>query len=415
MSASPTLHLELDDDRLVGDDQLTGRISLPNPSASDVDSVQLEARHVTSIPGSDNHRRVAADKRITTDGSTGERTFELPLPAGPYSFDAGETTLEWQLRATAVDAQDNALTDTTRTFDLVAGDARKRSTDAVGLEDTGGLPDSVLGNLIGSITSAFGQPASLEEVHRSLESIETGTGPYEREHSLTGNLALIVITLAVGLGAVIAGPSLVAGTHAAVPWVIRAIGLIFVGVGSWVLYTSLRNRMAESAVGDVDIHVDPDSLVRGDAFTCTVAFSPEREVDINHLQATLKCVKTDKTKGRRHDDPFRHHHDHHDTFDEDDDNDHLRTRTYTETLFSEPIELTGSSHIDIGEHRGYGETFTIPKDSPHSYRHTTPFWARLLPIRGLLISRTITWAVEVHLDIDDWPDWKTEYQCRVYP
>jgi len=413
---SSPVALQLEETSLTAGDSLAGRIRLSDQiRPENIAEVRLRGLYRRTVDGGDTSEDVGFEQTISeVDGS--EVAFELSVPTGPFSFDHDRASLEWELEASAVSPEDEELGTASQGFELTAGSPKDRSSEAgTSSQQAGGLPDTLLGNLIGGITSAFGQPTSTEEIHQSLEYIATGTGPYEREHSLTGNLPLIVIFLAVGAAAIFAGPRFFNQSSAAIPWVFRGIGLAFVAVSGWTLYTSIRNRMAESAVGEVDFHVAPDKLVRGDSLTASIAFNPDREVDLNHVHAELKCVKTDKYKGRRPGDRLHGHHHDHDHFDDDDDHNSIRTRTYTDTLFSEPIELCGSDNINIGEQRGFTEIFEIPEDAAYSYRHTTPFWARALPLRGVLISRNINWVVELHIDIDGWPDWKTEYQCRVYP
>lgn len=412
---SSPIALQLEETSIAPGGSIAGRVRLSDQLPADtIAEVRLRGRYRRTVDGGDDVEDVGFEHTIS-EITGSDIDFQHPAPTGPFSFETPSASLVWELEATALSEDGDQLATDSQVFTLHAGTAKERSADkGTTLEQAGGLPDTFLGNLIGNITSAFGQPTSTEEIHQSLQYVPTGTGPYEREHSLTGNLPIILICLAVGAAAIVGGPRFFSEGPAAVPWVFRGIGVVLFAVGGWTLFTSIRNRMAESAVGEVDFQVAPDKLVRGDAFTASVAFNPDKQIDLNHVHAELKCVKTDKHKGRRPGDRFGHHHDH-DHFDDDDDHNSIRTRTYTDTLFSEPIELSGSDSIDIGEQRGFTEIFEIPEDAAHSYRHTTPFWARALPLRGVLISRTIDWVVELHIDIDGWPDWKTEYQCRVYP
>lgn len=412
MGQTTDINLELGTTQVIGDGTLTGRIQTP----PDIDSVRLRAIRERRVDGGERDREVVRQTSQATDDEETSR-FDFEAPTGPYSFSNSTTDLDWKLEAVAVADGDEGPS-VAREFDLQPGDPRKRSSDEnTATQQRPGLPDSVLGNLLSGITSAFGLPSSSEEILRSLEHIESGTGEYERENSLLGNLLLILASTVVGIGSLVGAAGLyTAGESPFFVALLGLTGLIFLGVGGWLAYKGARNRVAETAIGEVTVDVHPDEFVRGDTLTCSIGFSPERDVELNGVYADLKCVQIDKQKGHRN--PHRHHHhDHHDPFDDDDDDSgrSLRTRTYTDNVFSEKLELCGSNHLGAGEQFAMAEQFTVPETSKHSYLHKAPVWARLLPLRGIILSREVKWVVELHIDIEDWPDWVTEYKCVVYP
>jgi hypothetical protein len=411
MGQTTDIKLELDATQITGGETLTGRVR----TSPDVDSVRLRTIRERRVDGGETDREAVRQTSEATDAE-GTSQFDLEAPTGPYSFSNSTADLDWKLEAVAV-ADGDERGSAAREFDLQPGDPLERSSDEnTATEQRPGLPDSLLGNLLGGITSAFGLPSSVEEIHRSLEYIEPGTGEYERENSLLGNLPLILVALIIGVGGLVGAAGMyTAGQGPFLVGMFSLMGLVFLGIGGWKAYKGARNRMAESAIGEVTVDVHPDELVRGDTLTCTVDFSPERDVELNGVYVDLKCVQIDKQKGRRH--VHSHHHHDHDPFDDDDDDSgrSMRTRTYTDTLFSEKLELSGAQRLGPGEPFAVAEQFTVPETSKHSYFHRAPFWARLLPLRGVILSREIEWVVEVHIDIEDWPDWVTEHKCVVYP
>ena len=404
MTSPTNLELDLDGDRLSSGETLSGRL---RPTSGQITTVQLRIGWQRRIDGAEDRREVVLEERLSPDGEGGF-SFDVDLPNGPCTFDDSTAALDWEIEAVGLTETDEEIASVTRGFTLTPGDPRERSGSESALDLPGASGNAWINDMLESLFSAFGHPTSHEELHERLAYIDTGTGPYERRNSLAGNLVQILLLLGMGLAFIVAAPRLFEAGSPALIWIMRAVGAGLVGWGGWILYKAVRNQMAEAAVGEVAVEVHPDQMIRGDSLTSTLAFSPERDIDLNHIDLTLECRRIEKTKGSKH---RRRHHHHHD----DDDGRRYRTRTYTETLHSEELRICEEQSVATGERHAFAEQFTIPETVRHSYFHRAPFWVRWLPLRGLTLSLEVKWVVEVHIDIDDWPDWVTEYQCVVYP
>ena len=72
-------------------------------------------------------------------------------------------------------------------------------------------------------------------------------------------------------------------------------------------------------------------------------------------------------------------------------------RFYEEAI---PIEATDEGELQNGHRSSYRVSFRMPADAPYSF---------------YCPNASVTWAIEVHVDVGSWPDWRKDFPIVVRP
>ncbi|MCO4747806.1 MAG: hypothetical protein KC912_23625 [Proteobacteria bacterium] len=146
------------------------------------------------------------------------------------------------------------------------------------------------------------------------------------------------------------------------------------GLGAYLIYRALRNRMAERRLGDVRFEVDNPEATCGDTLSFSVQLSPEAPVQVTRAVLTLQAEEVVVSGSGTNKKTHRH-------------------MQFTRELpLHEGGELVGPVH--------WNTEITIPEDAPPSFG---------APCNNL------SWQAELHIDIPRWPDWMRKMALRIHP
>lgn len=170
-----------------------------------------------------------------------------------------------------------------------------------------------------------------------------------------------------------------------VPLVGAALFFLIPGVlicgALWLLWNAiLRNKFAEVKLSDLDVYLEPFHVHAGNDVTVAVDIPAESDVDLHEISVELR--PRERVQYRR--------------------GTNTRTRTHDLAHFAESHVISDSTHRSLPEGQaGHFEyDLSIPHDAPPSFRAHR---------------NELNWLVDVHIDIDDWPDWMTTLHLDVYP
>lgn len=152
-------------------------------------------------------------------------------------------------------------------------------------------------------------------------------------------------------------------------------GLMFLGFGGAVAFWGLKNLLAHSAFAQVHLECLRPVQLGGHAELLLV-LSPKRSLTLNPggCKATVKTIeKAHYSAG-------------------------TRSRTYTETLYTQDVELRLPQMLS----QHFEQRFVVPIP-----RNIPPSWSGK--------SNWFTTTVDVHLDIDKWPDLNLQAVVNVLP
>ncbi|MDH5179910.1 MAG: SoxR reducing system RseC family protein [Gammaproteobacteria bacterium] len=143
-------------------------------------------------------------------------------------------------------------------------------------------------------------------------------------------------------------------------------GSIFFLAGLIAGFFMIRNSLAQRKLGKVNVRITPNRLRPGEEAVVYLDFTPRSPIDLKHITAKLyaaeKAVSGSGTN---------------------------RT-THTHTLYSETYELSGPMTLAEGMPVQRKFRFTIPPEGPCTF---------------IAADNRIEWKLEIHIDIDNWPDW----------
>lgn len=178
-----------------------------------------------------------------------------------------------------------------------------------------------------------------------------------------------------GLGVAIGGVvGLAAGELGAVMMI--PFGLIFMAVGGLITFMVLRNSIAARRLGEVDLGVAPSTLQAGQVVRVHLGFRPPKDVTINSIKATL-VGKEEVVRGSG-----------------------TNKSTYRHELFREETTLMEQKRLHRLEDVALDAALTLPADAPPSFNAP---------------SNALVWSVNVHIDVEGWPDWSLEEPLVVLP
>ncbi len=260
--------------------------------------------------------------------------FSLDIPAGPCSYKGDALGVTWFL-AVVVHWADGDELRMERTFQVV--------------------PAPFDGEYV---------PGSLDE--RDRQTFAKDKAP---ESNLWGGLLFAVL----GGGGTVA--ILVSGGSPYCALFTLAIVLL----GGWMLYASIRSRMAETVVGQVHVELASESLRPGETFDVVVTCSPRKNLRLNAATIELHAAEhvwapTNASDGMG----------------------------YDKQLFSQTTTVEGTVDHVIHRHESVhlATKITVPEDATPSL---------------YLPDKSVAWGLRVHLDLHACPDWIIEMPLLVEP
>lgn len=303
--------------------------------------------------GRGNTRTHSADVEVLFTGEWAPGVYTYPFnvlvpDGGPFTYHGHYLNIDWQLHAAAdvpwaLDPKD--------TVDLVVmPDPARDLTASPPMRMSDALEQLGHGAGAGALMSAAGSPQAL--VFLAMGGI----------FSLVGGF----ITL---LGLILA----VTGEPAMI--LMALFGGVFLAVGLVVIFLGVRNRVASSAIGEVEVDAPWPSLP-GDEVVCSVRFTPNRRVPINRV--TLKLLGREVVVSGSG----------------------TNRTTYTHVLHEEEIELCGQQDAQAGQPIALTGTLRLPEDAPLSVSMT---------------DNSLIWGLDIRVDIARWPDWTRLEQLWVVP
>lgn len=184
----------------------------------------------------------------------------------------------------------------------------------------------------------------------------------------------ISIFILAGLGVAAAGGMEVArGGWAGL--IMVGFGLVFASVPCFALYMLMRNKLAASRLGEVDLRVEPTSIQAGGVVKVRLRYKPTADLRLNQVSCKLEGFErvvrgsgTDKT-------------------------------TTVHTLFSREEKLH-EGRARAGESVELTEEFKVPSDAAPTVS---------------IDDNEVRWQVSVHFDIAGWPDWSRDVPFFVLP
>ncbi|MCA9838797.1 MAG: hypothetical protein KC422_17915 [Trueperaceae bacterium] len=154
------------------------------------------------------------------------------------------------------------------------------------------------------------------------------------------------------------------------------IPLIFVGISVWVVFSSFRNSLASSKLGEVSVRFDKRKLVPGGSLNAKLEFHPQKQVNLVKITMTLKGFER-VVRGSG-----------------------SNRKTFTHTVFEETKELAGASILSPAQHVNLSESFDLPFDAPYTF---------------VASDNELRWELECLIDTQGIIDWKQAYQIDVVP
>lgn len=153
-------------------------------------------------------------------------------------------------------------------------------------------------------------------------------------------------------------------------------GILFMGIGTLLLFPLLKNYLAGDRLGRVSSFLDPTTAVPGQAVDASIRVEPKKPVQINSASVELRareiCVSGSGTSKTTH----RH------------------------TVFSKAWPISGPGEVVAGTSTVLTAAAPIPEDAGYSFAS---------PNNKLL------WEAILRIDIPAWPDWEKVYPLVVWP
>lgn len=153
-------------------------------------------------------------------------------------------------------------------------------------------------------------------------------------------------------------------------------GLIFIGIGAFLVYRVIRNTLAERKLGTVELSIEPTQVASGDLLQVQIQFTPKSSGKLNNLTLTLAGQErvvsgsgTNKT-------------------------------THTHKLYEEKRVTLENFEFQAGTPVTHSEQIQLPDSNAFSVT---------------LRDNSIRWTVQAQIDIPSWPDWSDERLVILLP
>ncbi len=166
------------------------------------------------------------------------------------------------------------------------------------------------------------------------------------------------------------------------------VGVLTTAAGAFVVVFSLRNVVAGRKLGPVQASLDSTHLRPGGEAACKLRFRPSGNVSINGVSAKLKgweeVVRVSRKRSAAG------------------SNNSSRTSssTYSHTVHESEVVLAPARVVPAGEEVVVEAAVPVPAGAPFT------FMARY---------NRLKWSIEVHIDIERWPDWSMTFPVTIRP
>ena len=173
-------------------------------------------------------------------------------------------------------------------------------------------------------------------------------------------------------------------------WFVLLFGGIFFLLGGGAFLVLLLKNIAQKKVGVPEVRITPLRVRRGTSLSISIRLSPRGFVALNGVSAELEAHEavtatvrasgsSDRSSGRGESEEFS-----------------SRKKVFTQktTLDSGPRQIGPGETVDLEG------TIEVPQNAAPTFAAE---------------SNELQWAVEVHIDLGGWADWKQEYPISVFP
>lgn len=288
----------------------------------------------TQNEGGEQLQVFAEDERWSS-GEVFEYEFSFDVPPGPYTYRGDLINVDWYIRAEA---------------DIAWG------LDSDVEQDFLVVPASADEFVVGTKDVPVTEPTA------QLEWGKIGFGAF---FAMIGS-----VPMWFALSSVLEGGS-VGGAAMAL-----LFGGIFLAVGGYVVYTGVRNYLAEKKLGTVDVSISDSVATPGQTLTYNVEMSPRDDVEVNEISMILRGKEWVK---------YRHGTD---------------TKTQENKIFGDERIAAQNKAYTAGSQLAISEDLDLPDSAPFSFEAER---------------NRIRWIAEFHVDVADWPDWKDQLYLTVRP
>jgi len=323
--------IELDDPErsYVAGDSITGTARVTTDA--EIDGAELAAVLEWRTHGFGNHAgEVVVEKMVHVgdwpEGMERSYDFSIEAPAGPFTYHGHLVNVDWSVRARADVPWDFDPADSK---DLVLEPANIEGYD---VGDSGIRQSRVEG---------AADPASVDYLRLILGAVILVVS--------CGTMAPVFTQPIDGL-----------------PWA----ALLFVGIigaAVWLMYSAVRNAIAGSRLGDLEVEVEPGAVAPGDELKARVRFEPDGTVDLNRVTVELKGRER-ATSGHG-----------------------TSSTTRYERLHAakSPIPESVDATTEAGATAEYTASLEVPESAPYTFHAD---------------NNHVEWQVEFHIDIAVLPD-----------
>ncbi len=212
---------------------------------------------------------------------------------------------------------------------------------------------------------AFDPKASSPFLVRAAEAL---VEPDQRKPSGT-NLAILMVAL-VGMVVV------VMGTAAASEFGWVGFLFVLVPIATIFAFVFFRKFLPTYMLGNPAASIQEDTLALGDEVVGEFVTTTKKDVSINSITAVLTCVeKCVSGSGSNQ-------------------------KTHTHAAFKKSLKLQSNTVLKVGQEHRLPFVFRVPDDAPCSVN---------------LYQNSLTWSVELRVDIPRWPDWVMQLNLFVGP
>ena len=215
---------------------------------------------------------------------------------------------------------------------------------------------------------AFDPKASREVTVRPLAAPDDKINPATEISGCVGNVIGVFI-----VGAILAamGGFIVALFQNILFAII--VGAIVVPI---IFFCLARYLLPKWLLGNVECELITPVVAPGETVKAKLAFRPKRTTQINSISAKLTgtevCYSGSGSNRTRHNHQF----------------------------YEERHELQGTAKLDPGIQKEFNVEFTIPDDVPYSFQ---------------VSDNSLTWNIEMRVDIPRWPDWTKALGLQIFP
>ncbi len=137
-----------------------------------------------------------------------------------------------------------------------------------------------------------------------------------------------------------------------------------------------KSYLPKQLTGDVVADVQPNRVLPDEPLNCQLAFTPKRNLSINGITCTLRCIeKCSSGSGSNR-------------------------KTHTHELFSQVATLATAQILPAQKKQTFAPVLQIPETAPPSMK---------------LSDNELLWTLDMRIDIPRWPDWTKTFKLAVVP